>query len=162
MCHVRANAIAYCALFVALGGTSYAAVGIPRNSVGTSQLRNGSVTAAKLANGAITTRKLNHKSIAGSVVFWARIGPSGQVLASSEPAQTSGWTTGRGTITFRARLSSNCFALANASSGFAGFVSILSGGSVSAHDTLGVFMAPARAAATGPGPLPIDVAEICP
>ena len=36
--HVRRNAIAYLSLFVALGGTSYAAMSLPRNSVGTSHL----------------------------------------------------------------------------------------------------------------------------
>jgi hypothetical protein len=35
------NAIAIVALFVALGGTSYAAFSIPANSVGTKQIRKG-------------------------------------------------------------------------------------------------------------------------
>jgi len=41
--------VAIIALFVALGGTSYAAiVSVPRNSVGTAQLKNGAVTASKI------------------------------------------------------------------------------------------------------------------
>jgi hypothetical protein len=41
--------ISLIALFVALGGTSYAAItSLPRNSVGTAQLKNGAVTGAKL------------------------------------------------------------------------------------------------------------------
>jgi hypothetical protein len=42
--------ISLIALFVALGGTSYAAIAlkIPKNSVGTAQLKNGAVTAPKL------------------------------------------------------------------------------------------------------------------
>ncbi len=41
--------ISLVALFVALGGTSYAAINaLPKNSVGTKQLKNGAVTAAKL------------------------------------------------------------------------------------------------------------------
>ncbi len=40
--------IALIALFVALGGTTYAAVRLPRNSVGTAQLRNGAVTKKKI------------------------------------------------------------------------------------------------------------------
>lgn len=47
-----ANLVATLALFVALGGASYAAVKLPRNSVGTSQLRNGAVTAGKISKGA--------------------------------------------------------------------------------------------------------------
>jgi hypothetical protein len=46
--HLRRNAVAYAALFVALGGTSYAAVKLPANSVGARQLRRGAVTAAKI------------------------------------------------------------------------------------------------------------------
>jgi hypothetical protein len=45
--HLRRHAVAYLALFVALGGTSYAA-SLPRNSVGTAQLRDRAVTALKL------------------------------------------------------------------------------------------------------------------
>ena len=43
------NAIALLALFVALGGTSYAAMSLPPSSVGTAQLRDGAVTLQKLA-----------------------------------------------------------------------------------------------------------------
>jgi hypothetical protein len=68
--HIRANVVAYLALFVALGGTSYAAISIPRNSVGTPQLRNGAVTPVKLGKG-----------IAGSVRAWAIVAPSGKVIA---------------------------------------------------------------------------------
>jgi hypothetical protein len=38
-----ANVVATLALFVALGGSSYAAFVLPANSVGTQQLRNGAV-----------------------------------------------------------------------------------------------------------------------
>ncbi len=42
--------ISLIALFVALGGTSYAAINsLPKNSVGTKQLKNGAVTAKKLS-----------------------------------------------------------------------------------------------------------------
>jgi len=40
--------ISLIALFVALGGTSYAAIALPKNSVGTKQIKKGAVTAAKL------------------------------------------------------------------------------------------------------------------
>ena len=39
--HIRANTVAYLALFVALGGTSYAAVSLPRNSVGAARHGGG-------------------------------------------------------------------------------------------------------------------------
>lgn len=51
--HARSNAVGYLALFVALGGTSYAAVSLPDGSVGNRQLRNHSITPVKLDRSAI-------------------------------------------------------------------------------------------------------------
>jgi hypothetical protein len=51
--HLRGNAVAYVALFTALGGTSYAAI----------QLSPGSVTSKVLANGAVTHSKLAPRSV---------------------------------------------------------------------------------------------------
>jgi hypothetical protein len=56
--HVRSNAIAYVALFLALGGTSYAAIKIPAKSVGTKQLKNNAVTGAKVKNGSLLVADL--------------------------------------------------------------------------------------------------------
>ena len=64
---IRHNAIALIALFVALGGTSYAAFSLPANSVGTKQVRNGAITTTKIANGSITASKLDSRSLGGSV-----------------------------------------------------------------------------------------------
>jgi hypothetical protein len=50
--------VACVALFVALGGTSYAAIKLPANSVGTKQIKNSAVTAAKIADGSVSTSKL--------------------------------------------------------------------------------------------------------
>jgi hypothetical protein len=58
-----ANAMATFALFIALGGASYAAVKLPKNSVGARQLKNEAVTAPKIKNGTITGAKLNLSSI---------------------------------------------------------------------------------------------------
>lgn len=57
-----ANVIATIALFVALGGAAIAA-GLPKNSVGTKQLKRGAVNAAKLKRGAVTTGKLAPRSV---------------------------------------------------------------------------------------------------
>ncbi len=50
--------VACVALFVAMGGTSYAAVTLAANSVGTKQLKNSAVTTAKIKNGAVGTTKI--------------------------------------------------------------------------------------------------------
>jgi hypothetical protein len=71
--HLRHNLIAWIALFVALGGTGYAAVSLPRNSVGPAQLRNHSIDPVKL----------NPKTIGGSVRAWAIVSADGKVLAGS-------------------------------------------------------------------------------
>jgi hypothetical protein len=49
--------ISLIALFVALAGTAYAAAGLPRNSVGTKQLKNGAVTPPKVAQKTIALFK---------------------------------------------------------------------------------------------------------
>ncbi len=50
MSYLRRNHLALLALFIALGGTSYAATQLPANSVGTRQIRDSSVTKAKLSD----------------------------------------------------------------------------------------------------------------
>jgi len=48
-----ATVLASVALIVALGGTGYAAVVLPANSVGTAQLKNNAVTSLKVKNGSL-------------------------------------------------------------------------------------------------------------
>lgn len=55
---IRQHPIAYLALFIALGGTAYAATSLPPGSVGTRQLRNGAVTAAKVRPHSLTAQVL--------------------------------------------------------------------------------------------------------
>jgi hypothetical protein len=47
-----ANVMATIAVFLAFGGGAYAAIHLPKNSVGTAQVRNGSITPLKLSEGA--------------------------------------------------------------------------------------------------------------
>ena len=79
--YIRHNAIALLALFVALGGTSYAALSLPAGSVGTKQLRNHSITPIKLDPG----------SIGGYVRFSARVSAGGRLIASSPRAKVLVW-----------------------------------------------------------------------
>jgi hypothetical protein len=65
-----ANVIATMALFVALGGVAVAA-GLPKNSVGTKQLKRGAVTTADLRKAAVRAGKLAPKS-----VVVGKLGPS--------------------------------------------------------------------------------------
>jgi hypothetical protein len=86
--HLRVHAVAYLALFLALGAGSFAAakskkVKIPPNSIGagklkdsavkTKKIKDKNVTTAKLANGAITREKIDTKvpvpEAVGNVVY---------------------------------------------------------------------------------------------
>src|SRR4051794_34604596 len=53
-----ANVLATLALFVALGGTAYAALALPGGRVGTAQLRQGAVTGTKVRPGTLSTTDL--------------------------------------------------------------------------------------------------------
>jgi hypothetical protein len=58
-----ANLTASIALFVALGGTGYAAVTLPRNSVGHAQLRNNAVGTKELRRGAVRSSDIRNRTI---------------------------------------------------------------------------------------------------
>lgn len=59
----RHNAVAYVALFVALGGTAFAATSLKPNSVGTAQLKNRAVTGAKVALHTLTGANINASTL---------------------------------------------------------------------------------------------------
>ncbi len=100
--HARRNAVAYLALFVALGGTSYAAFSLPAGGVGARELKNGAITAAKL----------NPTSIAASVRAWANLTWAGgwRVQASSSDIHVTTAGTGENVTWRHTRFASNCMA----------------------------------------------------
>jgi hypothetical protein len=104
--HFKSNVVAYLALFVALGGTSYAAFRLPAGSVGNRALKNHSVSAVKLDRG----------SIAGYVRDWAKIDSLGRIVASRPRARVVVWRTSGplpgGLIQWNKPIPADCFALA--------------------------------------------------
>jgi hypothetical protein len=164
--HVRSQAVAYLALFVALGGTGYAAVNLPANSVGTRQLKRGAVGTNQLRNGAVTPAKLAGGSIAGYVRAYATVNGQGQLVAARPSARLIGWVESGdapgGLIQFSRPIPSSCFALATTEGGpDATFASAqLSGGSSHSGAVLVNLAAPS---ATGNATVPpVHVAVICP
>ncbi|MDQ6745469.1 MAG: hypothetical protein M3Z27_05585 [Actinomycetota bacterium] len=100
--HLRSNVVAYLALFVALGGTSYAAI-----SISGTQLRNHSVDAVKL----------NPRSISASIRAWAIVvigldGHSANVVAASGRVHASAFATGERITWVHRRFARNCMASA--------------------------------------------------
>ena len=96
-----ANVIATIALFVALGGASYAAVKLPKNSVGTKQIKNKSITGAKIAAGAVTGEKVAPGSIGGPALNLSSIGtvPSAAHATSAAQATNAAHATSADTAT---------------------------------------------------------------
>lgn len=72
------------ALFVALGGTSYAAVALPSNSVGTPQLKRNAVASSKLGRNAVTSLKVKDGSLM-AVDFKAGQLPAGPQGPKGDP-----------------------------------------------------------------------------
>jgi len=86
--HLRSNLVAYLALFVALGGTSYAAVKLPRNSVGSGQLRANSVTGEKVRNGSLLAADFRRGQLpAGAQGVAGLTGPTGPAGAAGPAGQ---------------------------------------------------------------------------
>jgi len=77
--------VAMAALTVALGGTSYAVVALPKSSVGTEQLRNNAVTSAKIKTGTVTATDLQ-RALRTAI---AASGPTGRPGAAG-PAGPAG------------------------------------------------------------------------
>lgn len=103
--HLRANLVGWLALFVALTGTSYAAVSIPRGSVGARQIKNHSIGPVKF----------NRSQINGSVRAWAIIGASGRVIAGAgkPTVTTTPGVPGNYGIRWGVRLPKACATVAN-------------------------------------------------
>lgn len=87
-----AMVVACLALAVALGGTSYAAVKLPKNSVGTAQLKKNAVTAPKIKAGSLVAKHFKRGQLpagpqgpAGPVGAQGSPGPAGAAGAAGAP-----------------------------------------------------------------------------
>src|SRR3954452_18590019 len=69
-----ANVTATIALFVALGGSSYAAFKLPRNSVGSAQIRTGAVHSSEIKDRSVGVRDI---SVSARTALVGRQGPMG-------------------------------------------------------------------------------------
>ena len=67
--------IACLALFVALGGSGYAAINLSKNSVGAKQIRTGAVASSELRNSTIRSRDIAQNTILGRDMRADTLGP---------------------------------------------------------------------------------------
>src|SRR5215471_18394633 len=98
--HLRANVVAYIALFVALGGSSYAAVrvGSPQiqnNSVRSVDLRNNDIRSADIRNGTIHAKDVAKGTLLASNFKAGQLpsGSGGQTGPQGPPGPSFGDTT---------------------------------------------------------------------
>lgn len=69
-----ANVVSSLALFLAIGGVSWAAATLPKNSVGSKQLKKNAVTNKKIKKSAITSSKVKDRSLVGADINLAKLG----------------------------------------------------------------------------------------
>src|SRR5215213_3265966 len=86
-----ANVMATIAVFIALGGTSFAISKLPKNSVGAKQLKKNSVTTTKIKSNAVTGAKVKPGTITGAQVNSATLGtvPSANLANSLSPLEAN-------------------------------------------------------------------------
>jgi hypothetical protein len=71
-----ANVASAIALFVALGGTSYAAVTLPSNSVGRAQIKTGGVGKSEIGSNTVGSSEIRGSSITAPDIKTSAVGPS--------------------------------------------------------------------------------------
>jgi Collagen triple helix repeat (20 copies) len=64
--HLRQHVVGYLALFVALGGTSYAAVNLPRNSVRARQIARDAVGSSEIRHDAVGSSEIRRGAVGSS------------------------------------------------------------------------------------------------
>jgi hypothetical protein len=81
--------VALIALFAALGGTGYAALKLPKNSVSAKQIKKNAVTTPKIKKNAVTGAKIRKGTINGSDINIATLGtvPSAAAANSVPPLE---------------------------------------------------------------------------
>jgi hypothetical protein len=93
-----ANIMATVAVFIALGGASYAATQLPKNSVGSKQLKKNAVVTKSIKKEAVTGAKVKKGSLTGANINLSKLGTvpaattatTAQALSPHEPIHLVG------------------------------------------------------------------------
>ena len=83
--------VAYLALFIAIGGSAYAAKQLPKNSVGTKQLKKNAVTKVKIRKNSVNGPRVKNNSLTGADIKLTKLGtvPSARSAATAGTANTA-------------------------------------------------------------------------
>jgi hypothetical protein len=123
-----ANVMATIGVFLALGGASYAAIKLPKNSVGSKQIKDGAVSSADIKNhsikagdfkGGLPRGEQGPKGDPGPAAakYWARIkGTTAGVISSSGGITVTRAAGGNASVTFPEDVSNCAVALTVAGS----------------------------------------------
>ena len=99
----HATVVAYLALFVALGGTGYAAMKLPKNSVGSKQIKSNAVRSGKVKNRSLLAKDFKagqlpkgpkgaqgDRGLPGTPAtrLWVAVNAAGTIVRRSSPAIT--------------------------------------------------------------------------
>ena len=129
-----ANVMATVAVFIALGGASYAAIKLPKNSVGTKQIKKNAVTSSKVKNGSLKANDFAAGQLpkgpqgipgekgekgdpgASATTLWARVRQDGLLLLNSNATGSKRIETGKYEVAFNRDVSKCGFVGSMASS----------------------------------------------
>src|SRR5829696_8013030 len=109
-----ANVMATISVFVAMGGTPYAALTLPRDSVGARQIKSGAIGGAELRRGAVGSRAIKNGAVqsqdlssATKLALRGPPGPAGAGAVSLRAALDSGGGVIAGNATFSGSSAAN-------------------------------------------------------
>ena len=97
-----ANVMATIAVFIALGGSSYAALKLPRNSVGSAQIRTGGVRSSEVKDRSLLLRDISPKTrnaLRGAAGPTGPAGPAGTPATKYFAVVNANGTLARGNAT---------------------------------------------------------------
>lgn len=85
-----AMVVAFIALFVAIGGSSYAVTRLPAKSVGAKQIRTGAVRTVHIARNAVTGAKIKNASITGADIKMSSLAGVPSAAAATHAGAAAG------------------------------------------------------------------------
>ncbi|MEA2436500.1 MAG: hypothetical protein QOF65_1056 [Thermoleophilaceae bacterium] len=92
--------VALVALFVAMGGLGYAATNLPKNSVGSKQIKANAVTSAKVKNGALTVKDVKSGQFArpGDLAHYLPLGATATDSSALGGVSATNYELGDGNV----------------------------------------------------------------